>query len=416
MHAPTPAVRSRRAAVAFIFVTLLIDVLSFGVIIPVLPTLVRDFTGGDFAAAARWVGWFGFLFAALQFVSSPLQGALSDRYGRRPVILASCLGLGVDFMVMALAQSLPVLLLARMVSGVFSASFTSANAYIADITSADKRAQAYGIIGAAFGVGFVVGPLLGGWLGSLHLRAPFWFAAGLALLNFLYGLWVLPESLAPERRTARVDWAHANPFGALRLLRRYRQVFALAAVIFLANLAHYVYPSIFVLFADYRFGWGPKQVSWVLALVGVCSIVVNALLVARVVRRFGERGALLFGLGCGVIGFAIYSVAGSGALFLLGVPISALWAVAGPAAQAIVTRHVGADAQGRIQGALMSLVSLAGVIGPLLYAWVFAAFIGPRALLHFPGVPWLLAALLLGSGWIVAWRRARVPAAPVAGG
>ncbi|MCW0389181.1 Tetracycline resistance protein, class C [Xanthomonas sacchari] len=416
MHAPTPAVRSRRAAVAFIFVTLLIDVLSFGVIIPVLPTLVRGFTGGDFAAAARWVGWFGFLFAALQFVSSPLQGALSDRYGRRPVILASCLGLGVDFMVMALAQSLPVLLLARMVSGVFSASFTSANAYIADITPADKRAQAYGIIGAAFGVGFVVGPLLGGWFGSLHLRAPFWFAAGLALLNFLYGLWVLPESLAPERRTARVDWAHANPFGALRLLQRYPQVFALAAVIFLANLAHYVYPSIFVLFADYRFGWGPKQVSWVLALVGVCSIVVNAVLVARVVRRFGERGALLFGLGCGVIGFAIYSVAGSGALFLLGVPISALWAVAGPAAQAIVTRQVGADAQGRIQGALMSLVSLAGVIGPLLYAWVFAAFIGPNALLHFPGVPWLLAALLLGGGWIVAWRRARVPEAAAAGG
>ncbi|MBB4128664.1 DHA1 family tetracycline resistance protein-like MFS transporter [Xanthomonas translucens] len=409
MHSSPPAARTRRAALVFIFITLLIDVLAFGVIIPVLPGLVRGFTGGDFASAAKWVGWFGFLFAALQFVSSPVQGALSDRYGRRPVILASCLGLGVDFAVMALAQSLPLLLLARVVSGVFSASFTTANAYIADITTPDKRAQAYGMIGAAFGLGFVIGPLLGGWLGSYHLRAPFWFAAALALLNFLYGLWVLPESLAPERRTPRLDWKHANPFGALRLLRSYPQVFALAAVIFLANLAHYVYPSIFVLFAEYEYQWGPKQVSWVLAVVGVCSIVVNALLVARVVRRLGERGALLFGLGCGVAGFAIYSVAGSGAMFLLGVPVSALWAVASPSAQAIVTRHVGADAQGRVQGALMSLVSLAGIVGPLLYTWVFALFIGKHAPAHLPGAPWLLAALLLAAGWVVAWRRARMP-------
>nr|WP_241093822.1 TCR/Tet family MFS transporter [Xanthomonas sp.] len=395
---------------AFIFVTLLIDVLSFGVIIPVLPGLVRQFTGGDFAAAAKWVGWFGFLFAAIQFVCSPIQGALSDRFGRRPVILLSCLGLGVDFVLMAVANSLPLLLIARIFSGVFSASFTTANAYIADVTPPDKRAQAYGLMGAAFGLGFVVGPLIGGWLGEVHLRAPFWFAAALALLNFLYGWLVLPESLPADQRTARFDWAHANPFGALQLLRRYPQVFGLAAVIFLANLAHYVYPSIFVLFAEYLYRWGPKEVSWVLSLVGVCSIVVNALLVGRLVRRLGERGALLFGLGCGVVGFVVYGLAGSGALFLIGVPISALWAVAGPAAQAIVTRHVGADAQGRVQGALMSLVSLAGIVGPLMYAWVFALFIGADAPAHLPGAPWLLAALLLAAGWLVAWRRARLPA------
>lgn len=406
MDPSSPAAGKRRAAMIFIFVTVLIDVLSFGVIIPVLPGLVRQFTGGDYAEAARWIGWFGFLFAAIQFFSSPVQGALSDRYGRRVVILLSCLGLGVDFLLMAIAHTLPLLLVARVVSGMFSASFSTANAYIADVTAPEKRAQAYGMLGAAFGIGFVAGPLIGGWLGGIGLRLPFWFAAGLALLNFVYGLLVLPESLPPERRSARFDWSHANPFGALRLLRSYPQVFGLAAVVFLANLAHYVYPSVFVLFAGYRYGWGPIEVSWVLALVGVCSIIVNAVLVGRVVARIGERRALLLGLGCGVIGFVIYGFADTGRGFLLGVPISALWAIAGPAAQALITRQVGAGVQGRIQGALMSLISLAGVFGPLLFANVFALFIGTDAPAHLPGAPWLLAGLLLAAGWWLAWRRA----------
>ncbi|MFT4246885.1 MAG: TCR/Tet family MFS transporter [Pseudomonas sp.] len=407
---PAPGVR--RAALIFIFVTVLIDVLAFGLVIPVLPDLVRQFTGGDYVQAAEWIGGFGFLFAAIQFFCAPMLGALSDRHGRRPVILLSCLGLGVDFLLMAVANSLPVLLLARVISGVFSANFASANAYIADVTAADKRAQAFGMVGAAFGIGMVAGPLLGGWLGGLHLRLPFFVAAALALLNVLYGLLVLPESLPPESRSPRFDWSHANPFGALQLLRRYRQVFGLAAVVFLANLAHYVYPSIFVLFAGYLYGWGPFEVSWVLALVGVCSIVVNALLVGRIVKALGERRALLFGLGCGVVGFVIYGLAGSGWVFLIGIPISALWAVAGPAAQALITRQVGAEVQGRLQGALSSLISLAGIAGPLLFAYVFAWFIGKQAPLHLPGAPWLLAGLLLAAGWCVAWRKAAVaPAA-----
>jgi len=390
----------------FIFITVLIDVLSFGVVIPVLPNLVRQFTGGDYSEAAHWIGWFGFLFAAIQFFCSPIQGALSDRYGRRVVILLSCFGLGVDFLLMAVAHTLPLLLLARVFSGVFSASFSTANAYIADVTAPDARAKAYGMLGAAFGIGFIAGPLVGGWLGGISLRWPFWFAAALSLTNFLYGWFVLPESLPPERRSARFDWSHANPFGALALLRSFPSVFGLAAVVFLANLAHYVYPSIFVLFAGYLYGWGPVQVSWVLALVGVCSIVVNVVLVGRVVGRIGERRALLLGLGCGVIGFLIYGSAGSGMVFLLGVPISALWAIAGPAAQALITRQVGAEVQGRIQGALMSLISLAGVLGPLLFANVFAWFIGPRAPLHLPGAPWLVAGLLLAGAWLTAWLRA----------
>lgn len=397
----------RRAALVFIFVTVLIDVLSFGLIIPVLPHLVEQFVGGDVVGAAYWVGVFGTVFAAIQFVSLPVQGALSDRFGRRPVILLSCLGLGLDFVFMALANSLPWLFVGRVISGIASASFTTANAYVADVTPPDKRARSYGILGAAFGLGFIVGPLIGGWLGGIDLRLPFWFAAGLALLNFLYGWFVLPESLPPERRTRSFDWSHANPLGSLALLRSYPQVFGLATVVFIANLAHYVYPSIFVLFADYRFRWGPREVSWVLAAVGVCSVIVQAGLIGKVVPRLGERRTLLLGLTCGFAGFVIYGFAASPWVFLIGIPISALWGLAGPSTQALITRKVGSDVQGRIQGALMSLVSLAGIIGPMLFASTFALFIGKRAPVHLPGAPWLLAALFLLVGWMVAWRYAR---------
>jgi MFS transporter, DHA1 family, tetracycline resistance protein len=405
----------RNAALIFIFVTVLIDVLSFGVIIPVLPHLVQDFVGGSIASAAYWVGIFGTVFAAIQFVSSPIQGALSDRFGRRPVILLSCLGLGLDFIFMALANSLPWLMIGRIISGIASASFTTANAYIADITPPDQRAKAFGMIGAAFGVGFIIGPLIGGFLGDLHLRLPFWFAAGLALLNFLYGWFVLPESLPKEKRATRFDWSHANPFGSVMLLKSYPQVFGLAAVVLLANLAHYIYPSVFVLFADYRYQWGPREVAWVLAMVGVCSVIVQAGLIGPLVKRMGERRALLFGLACGVIGFLIYGFAGLGWVFLIGIPISALWGVAGPATQALITRQVGADVQGRIQGALMSLVSLAGIVGPMLFAGTFALFIGEHAPAKLPGAPWLLAAILLAGAWLVGWRYARERPAPAPG-
>lgn len=413
MNAAIPSSGKRTAALIFIFITVLIDVLSFGVIIPVLPGLVRQFTGGDFVQAAWWIGIFGFLFAAIQFVSSPIQGTLSDRYGRRPVILLSCLGLGIDFMLMALAQSLPWLLVARIFSGVFSASFTTANAYIADVTTPEKRAKAFGMIGAAFGLGFILGPILGGQLSKFDLRAPFWFAAGLALLNFLYGWFVLPESLPKEKRTTRFDWAHANPIGSLVLLKKYPQVFGLAAVVFLANFAHYVYPSVFVLFAEYQYRWNEEQVGLVLAIVGVCSVIVQAGLIGPLVKKLGERRALLLGLACGVVGFVIYGVADVGWVFLIGLPISALWGVAGPASQSLITRQVDAGAQGRVQGALMSLGSLAGVFAPLAFAGTFGLFISERAPAHLPGAAWLLAALLLFSALVVGWRYAREQPAPV---
>jgi DHA1 family tetracycline resistance protein-like MFS transporter len=400
----------RRAALAFIFVTVLIDILAFGVIIPVLPHLVEQLSGGTTSTASYWVAAFGTTFALIQFVTSPIQGTLSDRFGRRPVILFSCLGLGLDFMMMALAPTLAWLFVGRIISAMTSASFTTANAYIADITEPSRRAKAFGMVGAAFGVGFVVGPLIGGVLGDISLRLPFWFAACLALVNFSYGFFVLPESLPPERRAAKFDWSHANPLGSIKLLRSYPQVFGLAAVVFIANLAHYVYPSVFVLFADYRYGWGQKEVGYVLAGVGVMSIIVNVGLIGPTVKRLGERRALLVGLSFGMAGFTIYGLADHGWMFLVGLPVSALWGMAAPSTQALITREVGPEVQGRIQGALMSLVSMAGIIGPSIFAGSFGYFVDPTNPVHLPGVPFFIAALLLAVALVVAIRVA--PAVP----
>jgi DHA1 family tetracycline resistance protein-like MFS transporter len=407
---------ARKAALIFIFVTVLIDILAFGLIIPVLPHLVKQFADGGTevartADAAHWIGWFGFVFSLIQFVTAPIQGALSDRFGRRPVILLSCFGLGVDFIFMALANSLPWLFVGRVISAVFSASFTTANAYIADITPPEKRAQAFGMLGAAFGLGFIVGPALGGWLSVIDLRFPFWGAAFLALCNFVYGWFVLPESLAREHRSAKFDWRHANPLGSLKLLRSYPQIWGLAAVVFLLNLAHFVYPNVFVLFADYRYGWNPETVGSVLALVGVCGVIVQAGLVKHAVKAWGERRALLFGLCAGVVGFTIYGWAPSGAWFLVGIPIMAFWGFAMPATQALVTRQVDRSVQGRVQGALSSLMSLAGILAPQFYTGIFAFFISTQGALHQPGAPFWAAGLLMVVALGMGWRFARAPQA-----
>jgi MFS transporter, DHA1 family, tetracycline resistance protein len=300
-----------------------------------------------------------------------------------------------------------------MIAAVTSASFTTANAYVADVTGPENRAKSFGMIGAAFGVGFVFGPLLGGVLGEIDLRLPFWVSAGLALLNFLYGLFVLPESLPPEKRSARFDWSHARPMGSVHLLRRHPAIWGLVAVVFLANFAHYVYPSTFVLFADVRYDWQERETGYVLFAVGILSAIVNAVLVGKLVKALGERRTVLLGLGCGVAGFLVYAFAPYGWMFLLGLPISALWGIAAPATQALITRQVGADVQGRIQGALSSLVSLAGIAAPAVFAGSFGFFIGPRSPVHLPGIAFLIAAALLACAVVVAWRYARVPAAPV---
>lgn len=386
----------RRAALAFIFVTVLIDILSFGIIIPVLPHLIIELVGGSIAKAAVWSSAFGTLFMLMQFVCSPIQGALSDRFGRRTVILISSFGLGIDFIVMALAPTLALLFIGRAVSGMCAASFSTANAYIADITPREKRAASYGMLGAAFGIGFIIGPALGGLLGHVSIRLPFWAAAFLALMNFCYGFFVLPESLPPERRSARFDWSHANPLGAVVLLKRYPQVFSLATVFFLLALAQYSINSTYVLYTDFRFGWGPQAVGWTLALVGLCTAIVQAGLVRKLMPKLGERRMILAGLSFSVAGYLLFGLAPSPWVFVAAIPIFCLAGLAGPAAQAMVTHLVDPHEQGRLQGALTSLQSLAGIFGPALFANLFALFISDHApVKHLPGVAFALAALLV---------------------
>ncbi len=403
MTTPAPA-GPRRAALAFIFVTVLVDILSFGLIIPVLPHLIENFLGGDIAAAAHWYTAFASVFMAMQFIFTPVQGTLSDRYGRRPVILLSNLGIGIDFAMMALVGSLPLLFIGRVISGITSASFSTANAYLADVTPPEKRAQAFGMIGMAFGLGFIIAPFIGGHLGAIDVRLPFWAAVGLSLTNFCYGYFVLPESLPPEKRTPRFDWSHANPIGSLMLLRRYPQVLGLAGVLFLMAFAHMVYPTTFVLYADYRFGWGPDMAGNTLALVGLLAAIVQGVLIKHIVGRLGERRALLFGLVFGTLGFALYALAPTGYWFWAMMPVAALWGVANPAAQAMLTHAVDPREQGRLQGAVASLSSIAGILGALAFPTILAAVADSGRRDIVAGATFWFAAGALGIGALLAWR------------
>ncbi|MBP6310209.1 MAG: TCR/Tet family MFS transporter [Arenimonas sp.] len=395
----------RRAALIFIFFTVLIDILAFGLIIPVLPHLIKNIGHYDFGAAAMMSGWFSVAFSAIQFVFAPILGALSDRYGRRRVILISCFGLAIDFTFMALATSIPMFFIGRVISAMTSASFSTANAYLADVTAPEKRAAAFGMLGSAFGIGFVIGPALGGMLGGIDLRLPFYVASGLAALNFLYGLFVLPESLPVASRTKRFEWKRANPLGVLLVLKQYPAVLGLIAVAFLSQLAHFVLPSTFVLYADYRYGWGEQQVGYVLGLVGICNVFVQAFLIRRLVPKIGERKALLFGLFFGMLGFAWQGLANTGMLSLLAIPLLALWGLANPSLQAIITKQVHADEQGGLQGAIASMTSLAGIFAPFLFTHTFALFISQKAPMQIPGAAFLLASLVLAAAIGLAWRK-----------
>lgn len=384
----------RKPAIIFVFFTIVLDMLALGMIIPVLPKLVVAFAGGDTAHGAEIFGLFGTVWALMQFVCSPLLGALSDRFGRRPVILISNFGLGLDYIVMALAPNLWWLFAGRVISGICAASISTSYAYIADVLPADKRAGAFGMMGAAFGLGFIFGPALGGILGNIDPRLPFWVAAALSLLNGCYGLFVLPESLKRENRSA-FRWSRANPVAALKLLRSHTNLFGLASIGFLSNLAHVVLNSTFVLYAGYRYQWSERDVGFALALVGVCSMIVQGGVARPLVRHVGERKALLGGLFAGAIGFTIFGFAPTSLIFVSGILFTAMWGLAGPAAMGLMTRCVGADEQGRLQGANSSLNGIAALIGPTLFTHAFSLFIGPSRPMHLPGAPFLLATFLL---------------------
>ncbi|GGH10257.1 TCR/Tet family MFS transporter [Silvibacterium dinghuense] len=386
--------QGRRAAVTFIMVTVALDMLAMGMIAPVLPRLVADFAGGSEAHGAEIYGLFGTVWAVMQFFFSPMLGALSDRFGRRPVILLSNFGLGMDYFVMALAPNLRWLFAGRLISGITAASIPTAMAYIADVTPPKKRAEAFGMISAAFGVGFVLGPALGGVLGNYNPKLPFWVAGAMSLLNACYGLFVLPESLGRELR-GRFSWKRANPVGSLTLLRRHRELLGLAGVLFLSYLTQQSLMNTWVLYLDYRFHWTNRAVGLSLALVGVCSALVGALLVKKTVRALGDRLTLLLGLGVGWIGFATFGLAPTSALFVAGIPIMSIWGLCGPPAQGLMTRHVSAQEQGQLQGAVQCIRGLTALIGPGMFTSVFAWAVRPGNPVHLPGAPFVLAAAIL---------------------
>ncbi|HXT70384.1 MAG TPA: TCR/Tet family MFS transporter [Vicinamibacterales bacterium] len=397
-----------RAAVTFIFVTVLLDIVALGMIIPVLPKLIEVFEGGNTARAAETIAIFGTVWATAQFFASPILGALSDRFGRRPVILLSNLGLGLDYIVMALAPTLGWLVAGRIFSGVTSASIATAFAYVADVTTPEKRARTYGMMGAAFGIGFVIGPALGGVLSTVSPRMPFWFAAGFSLTNFLYGTFILPESLPPERR-GLFSWKRANPVGSLQLLRKYPQLVGFASLHFLYHLAHQTLASVFVLYAGFRYGWSAMDVGLAMTGVGLTVAIVQGGLVGRLSARFGERRTLVAGLLFGAAGFAIYGLAPTGFMFAIGIPVMSLWGLYGPSNQALMTRRVGPAEQGRLQGALSSIMGITGIFGPALFSLIFAGVIGRYGYLGIPGAPFLLASALLLTAAVIAERLTRVP-------
>jgi DHA1 family tetracycline resistance protein-like MFS transporter len=406
MTATPAATEPPRGAILFILITVLLDMLSFGIIIPVLPKLVEEFVSGDTAKAAAIYGLMGTTWAVMQFVCSPIQGALSDRFGRRPIVLLSNLGLGLDYIVMALAPNVAWLFLGRTISGIASSSFSTAGAYIADVTPPEQRAAAYGKIGMVFGLGFIFGPAIGGWLGAIDPRWPFWGAGALSLLNACYGFFVLRESLPPARRMA-FSWRRANPVGSLVLLRSHRELFGLSAVAFLGYLAHAVLPSTAVLYLSYRYGWGTGMVGMVMAAVGLAAMIVQGGLVRPITARVGERATLLIGSLSGALGFFVYGFAPRGWIYCLGIPFMAFWGLAGPATQALMSRRVSGSEQGQLQGALASINGMTGLIGPMLFSQIFAYAISAGSIWHVPGAPFLLASFLMVSASTIAWHVTR---------
>jgi MFS transporter, DHA1 family, tetracycline resistance protein len=383
----------RQAAIIFILITLFIDILGIGIIIPVLPELIKEFTGGDAAQAGRYFGGIAAAYALMQFIFAPVLGALSDRFGRRPVILLSLLGLGIDYIILGFAPSIGWLFLGRVIAGIMGASFTAANAYIADISTAENRAQNFGFIGVAFGLGFIFGPVLGGVLGGVSLRLPFFVSAGLVLVNLLYGFFILPESLKPENRS-KFSWAKANPVSSILNLRKYPLVSSLAFAFLFITLAQGGLQTVWVLYTGYRFGWGELANGLALGLVGVMAAIVQGGLIRPIIKTLGERRAIMMGLSISVISFLLYGLAFKGWMMLVVVVLGAIAGVAQPAIQGLVAGSVEPNEQGKVQGALTSLFSLTSIFAPLIFvSGLFSTFTGPNAPFNLPGAPFFLGAL-----------------------
>ena len=396
------APKGRKAAATFIFLTVALDMLALGMIAPVLPKLIENFLHGDAGRAAQMIGIFATVFAAIQFVFSPVLGALSDKIGRRPVVLMSNFGLGADYVVMALSPTLPWLFIGRIISGLTSSSIPTAMAYMADVTPQEKRAAAFGMLNAAFGIGFVLGPALGGTLGNVNPRLPFWIAAGLSLLNGMYGLFVLPESLKPENRTQRINWKRANPIGSLSLFTRVKGLLPLAVLLTLGYIAQTSLMQVYILYIYTRYGWTVRTGGLSLTAVGVVTGLYGAMLVKPAVAKLGERKAIMVGYIGGALGYWGFGFSKTGLLLWAAIPFLNLMGIAWPSAQSIMSRHTPANEQGLLQGAVNSLRGVAGLIGPLLFTWVFQNSLGAKPIFPSLGSPFYLAAVLILLGLFIA--------------
>ncbi|MCB0610431.1 MAG: TCR/Tet family MFS transporter [Lewinellaceae bacterium] len=406
------AKRPQGAALIFIFITVLVDVIGLGIIIPVLPGLIMELTGEGLSMASRYGGWLMFTYAIMQFLAAPVIGGLSDRYGRRPVLLASLFGFGIDYIILGFAPTITWLFIGRFMAGITGASFTTASAYIADVSPPEKRGQNFGLIGAAFGLGFIVGPVLGGLLGHFGPRVPFFAAAGLTLLNWLYGYFILPESLKPESRRP-FSWKRANPLGSLMQVRKYPVIVGLIAVLVLTYIAGHATQSTWAYYTMEKFGWDEKAVGYSLGFVGLMVALVQGGLIRVAIPKLGEVRSVYLGLILYAIGFVGFAFASAGwMMYAIMVPF-ALSGLAGPALQGIMSNQVPANSQGELQGALTSLMSLTSVVGPPLMTNLFGYFTSENAPVFFPGAPFLagavfvLTALLLSTGPLKKLRKAQ---------
>lgn len=391
-------------ALAFIFITVLIDAIGFGVVIPVFPQLIVKLTGRDLAHAAEVSGWIAFLYASVQFLMGPVIGGLSDRFGRRPVLLASLAAFSLDYVVMAFAPTLWWLVAARVVAGITGATFPTAYAYIADVTPPEKRGANFGVIGMAFGFGFIIGPALGGFVAQFGTEVPFLVSAGLAMANFLYGLFVLPESLPPERRRS-FEWRRANPVGALmRLKSAHPVVLMLAATVFVWTLSYQSLYSIWSYHGQLRYGWTPEQVGWSLAAVGVTGAIVQGFLGRKLIPRFGQRRIIVFGLISAVAGYSTYAMADEGWMVYLGIAVSACQGLVFPCLQGLMSAEVAPNEQGELQGAVASIQSLSAIVGPPLMTTVFARFSVADAPIYAPGAPFVVSLVFVGVTALMFFR------------
>jgi DHA1 family tetracycline resistance protein-like MFS transporter len=389
-----------RLALTFILLTVLIDAIGIGLIFPVMPDLIEEISGGTLAEAAIWGGVLATSYAVMQFLFGPIVGSLSDRYGRRPVLLVSLAVMAADYVVMALAGSIWLLLPARVVAGISAATYSTATAYIADITPPEQRGARFGLIGACFGVGFILGPLIGGLLSDIDTRAPFWAAAGLALANMVFGWFVLPETVTNATRRP-FALARANPLGALRAITRLPGMARILACYLILAIAMNVYPSVWSYFGQARFGWDARKVGISLAIYGLAFAVGQATLVGPLIRRFGERRAAQYGMWVDITTLAALGVVTSGAAALVITPFTALGGVVTPALQAIASRSAPADAQGEVQGVLASLSAIALIVSPLVMTGTFGFFSSVSAPVYLPGAPFLLASVMMLGCWAV---------------